>query len=51
MHSFASEHNAVRWLVVVRGQPIRWPAFRRTFPVVVLPDPAAAVASAAEAAR
>lgn len=51
MHSFASEHNAVRWLVVVRGRPVRWPAFQRTFPVVVMPDPAAGVAPHAEDAR
>lgn len=37
MHSFVSEHNSVRWLVVVRGRPARWPAFTRTFPVVVYP--------------
>jgi hypothetical protein len=37
MHSFASEHNTVRWLVVVRGRPARWPAFTRTFPVVMFP--------------
>jgi hypothetical protein len=37
MHSFASEHNAVRWSIVVRGAPARWPAFIRTFPLVVVP--------------
>jgi hypothetical protein len=37
MHSFASEHNAVSWRIVVRGQPTRWPAFTRAFPVVVFP--------------
>jgi hypothetical protein len=36
MHSFASPHNAVRWRLVVRGTPERWPAFTRVFPVVVL---------------
>lgn len=38
MHSFASEHNAVRWQVVVRGRPARWPAFTRTFPLLVVPS-------------
>ena len=37
MHSFVSEHNAVSWRVVVRGQPARWPAFTRSFPVIVFP--------------
>jgi hypothetical protein len=37
MHSFASEHNAVNWRIVIRGRPARWPAFTRTFPVVVFP--------------
>jgi len=39
MHSFASEHNAVRWRVVVAGRPDRWPAFTRVFPLVVFPAP------------
>jgi len=38
MHSFMSEHNAVRWRLAVRGTPARWPAFVRVFPVVVFPD-------------
>ncbi len=38
MHSFASEHNLVRWSIEVRGKPTRWPAFVRTFPLVVFPD-------------
>lgn len=37
MHSFASEHNAVQWRIVVRGQPERWPGFVRVFPVIVHP--------------
>jgi hypothetical protein len=37
MHSFASEHNAVRWSLVVRGEPARWPSFTRVFPLVVFP--------------
>jgi hypothetical protein len=39
MHSFASEHNAVSWRVVVRGQAARWPEFSRSFPVIVHPAP------------
>lgn len=41
MHSFTSGHNAVRWQLVVRGTPERWPAFSRIFPVVVFPPDAA----------
>jgi hypothetical protein len=37
MHSFASGHNAVRWRIEVRGTHARWPAFVRTFPLVVFP--------------
>jgi hypothetical protein len=37
MHSFASEHNAARWSIAVRGTSIRWPPFTRTFPLVVFP--------------
>jgi hypothetical protein len=37
MHSFASGHNAVRWRIEVRGTHARWPAFIRTFPLVVFP--------------
>jgi len=37
MHSFATEHNAVRWRAVVCGRPERWPAFERVFPLVVCP--------------
>lgn len=40
MHSFVSEHNAVRWRLTVRGTPARWPAFLRMFPVVVYPQTA-----------
>lgn len=39
MHSFVSEHNSVSWRVVVRGQPTHWPAFTRSFPVIVFPSP------------
>jgi hypothetical protein len=51
MHSFASEHNSVRWLVVVRGRPARWPAFTRTFPVIVFPESPPAGTPSAEAGR
>lgn len=37
MHSFATEHNAVRWALVVRGTTPRWPPFTRVFPLVVFP--------------
>jgi len=50
MHSFASEHNAVSWRVVVRGRPDRWPEFQRSFPVVVHPaEPAGRPGTSAEA--
>jgi hypothetical protein len=42
MHSFTSSHNAVRWRLVVRGTPDRWPEFSRVFPVVVFPPDAEA---------
>lgn len=38
MHSLSTEHNAVRWMLVVRGTHSRWPAFVRTFPLVVFPQ-------------
>lgn len=40
MHSFASEHNSVRWMLVVHGTPTRWPAFQRVFPLIVFPPAA-----------
>jgi hypothetical protein len=46
MHSFSSEHNQVRWRLVVRGVPARWPSFLRTFPMVVFPSEAAPAADA-----
>lgn len=56
MHSFASEHNAVRWRLVIRGLPARWPAFVRVFPLAVFPSPprpapAAGQLASREAAR
>ncbi len=38
MHSFQSSHNAVRWTLVVRGEPDGGPQFARSFPVIVYPD-------------
>ncbi len=44
MHSFASDHNAVKWRIVIRGRPDRWPPFTRIFPLVVFPSHHAAPA-------
>ena len=41
MHSFASDHNAVMWALVVRGRMARWGDFERRFPVFVYPLSAA----------
>ncbi len=40
MHSFQSEHNSVRWKVVVRCAPAHWPEFERRYPIVVFPGEA-----------
>ena len=37
MHSFAAAHNAVSWMLVVRGRMARWPEFERRFPLYVYP--------------
>ncbi len=37
MHSFRAKHNAVHWMLVVRGQAKSWPQFERSFPVIVHP--------------
>jgi hypothetical protein len=37
MHSFQSEHNAVKWKLVVRGELNHWPDFERSFALVVYP--------------
>jgi hypothetical protein len=37
MHSFQSDHNAVYWKLVVKGEVEAWPPFVRTFPVIVHP--------------
>jgi hypothetical protein len=36
-HSFQSEHNAVNWKLMVRGEADAWPPFERAFPVIVHP--------------
>lgn len=38
MHSFQSEHNAVQWRLVIRGEVDKWPTFERVFPLVVFPS-------------
>jgi hypothetical protein len=56
MHSFSAPHNAVSWVLVVRGRMARWPEFERRFPLYVYPDnvasrfPTPAVVAPAEAA-
>jgi hypothetical protein len=40
MHSFTSQHHAIRWKLVVRGEAERWPQFERGFPLVVYPGEA-----------
>ena len=37
MHSFKSDHNAVGWYLVVRGDIAGWPDYERKFPLVVYP--------------
>ncbi len=37
MHSFQSTNNSVHWNLAVNGHVNGWPAFRRTFSVVVYP--------------
>jgi hypothetical protein len=37
MHSFSAAHNAVAWMLVVRGRMARWPEFERHFPLYVYP--------------
>ena len=37
MHSFSAPHNAVSWMLVVRGRMARWPEFERRFPLYVYP--------------
>jgi hypothetical protein len=40
MHSFKSGHNAVYWMLSVRGEAHSWPPFERKFPIVVFPPTA-----------
>jgi hypothetical protein len=44
MHSFKSQHNEVNWKVQVRLDVAGWPAYERSFPVIVYPPPVAAPA-------
>jgi hypothetical protein len=37
MHSFTASHNAVSWMLIVRGRMARWPEFERRFPLYVYP--------------
>jgi hypothetical protein len=37
MHSFSAAHNAVSWMLVVRGRMARWPEFERRFPLYIYP--------------
>lgn len=37
MHSFKSDHNEIRWSLVVQGEVARWPDYERRFPLVVHP--------------
>ncbi|MBM4088821.1 MAG: ABC transporter ATP-binding protein [Planctomycetes bacterium] len=39
MHSFQAKHNAILWMLVVRGHARSWPVFERSFPIVVYPPP------------
>lgn len=46
MHSFSASHNAVSWMLVVRGRMARWPEFERRFPLYVYPRPSTSAAGA-----
>ncbi|MEX2188183.1 MAG: DUF3592 domain-containing protein [Pirellulales bacterium] len=37
MHSLCGPSNEIRWSIVVRGEAETWPAFERSFPIVVYP--------------
>lgn len=37
MHSFQSDHNEIRWRLVVLGDVARWPDYKRRFPLIVYP--------------
>jgi len=38
MHSFKGQHNEVNWKLVVHGDVVGWPAYKRSFPVIVCPE-------------
>jgi hypothetical protein len=42
MHSFKSQHNEVNWRLQVRLDVVGWPAYERSFPVIVYPPQVAA---------
>jgi hypothetical protein len=44
MHSFKSQHNEVNWKVQVHLGVAGWPAYERSFPVIVYPPRAVAAA-------
>jgi hypothetical protein len=37
MHSFAANHNEIGWKVVIEGDVVGWPSYKRAFPVIVRP--------------
>jgi hypothetical protein len=37
MHSFVSRNNAIHWRLLVQGEAESWPAFERSYPVIVYP--------------
>ncbi|HZZ27554.1 MAG TPA: DUF3592 domain-containing protein [Pirellulales bacterium] len=37
MHSFEADHNQVQWKLIARGEAEGWPAFERSYAVVVYP--------------
>jgi hypothetical protein len=50
MHSLHAPHNVIRWKLVVHGEPEKWPAYDRAFPVVIYPGEATMRAAPAEPA-
>ena len=38
MHSFKSEHNEIRWKLVIVARRAGWPDLYRSFPLIVLPQ-------------
>lgn len=37
MHSFKSDHNEIRWSLIIQGDVARWPDYERRFPLIVYP--------------